>query len=229
MKVVLSGGTGWIGGEVVRQCLDHPSITSVVLLLRRDPSGAVAENPKAKVIILKDFTSYDEATIKELQTADAAIWCLGTFTGNEKVDIEYPLKFINTIKARPSQSTQFRYVQLGGAFTEPPPKEGEKERTLWYFPNGRRVRGAVEARVLGASEEGPESKFVVYLVKPGGVAAKDGIVSNIEKCLMGDTLGIRVHELAATMVDLALQGNEQKVFRNREIISHAKKVLERSN
>ena len=87
MKVVLSGSTGFMGGEVLTQCLNHPSITSVLVLTRRDPED-LAQNPKAKVIIVKDFTSYDEITINELKTADAAIWCMGTFNGDESVDIE---------------------------------------------------------------------------------------------------------------------------------------------
>ena len=66
MKVVLSGSTGFIGSEVLTQCLNHPSITSVLVLTRRDP-GDLAEHPKAKVIIVKDFASYDELTMNELQ------------------------------------------------------------------------------------------------------------------------------------------------------------------
>ena len=224
MKVVLSGSTGFIGGEVLTQCLNHPSVTSVVVLTRRDPGG-LAENPKAKVIIVKDFASYDEPTIDELKLADAALWCIGTYDGNEKVDIEYPLTFIEAIKTRPPGSTPFRYVHLGGAFTEPPPKEGQRERSLWFFVNGRRIRGAAEARVLESAEDGSQSESAVYVVKPGAVLPKN--IAILQRCI-GDSLSIRINELGATMVDLAVQGNEQKVFRNQEIISHARKLQEKS-
>lgn len=224
MKVVLSGSTGYIGGEVLTQCLNHPSVTSVLILTRRDPEH-LAENPKAKVIIVEDFTSYDEPTINELKTANAAIWCLGTYTGNEKVDVEFPLTFIEAIKTRPAGSTPFRYVQLGGAFTEPPPKEGEGERSLWFFKNGRRVRGAAEARVLEAAEVGSRSEFEVYVVKPGVVLPKERAI--FQRCI-GDSLSIKIDELGAVMVDLAVQGNEQKVFRNQEIARHARKLQEKS-
>lgn len=213
MKVVLSGSTGYIGGEVLTQCLDHPSITSVVVLTRRDPGG-LAKNPKVKLIVVNDFTSYDEVAINELKTADAAIWCLGTYNGNEKVDIEYPLTFIKSIKTRPIGSKQFRYVQLGGAFTEPPPKEGQKERSLWYYANGRRVRGAAEARVLECSEDGDQSAFTVYLVKPGAVLPKSGAIL---QCVLGSSLSIGISELGATMIDLAVLGNEKRVFQNNDI------------
>lgn len=225
MKVVLSGGTGYIGREVLTQCLNHPSITSVLVLTRRDP-GDLAENPKAKVITVKDFTSYDEPTINELETADAAIWCLGTFNGDERVDIEYPLTFIKAIKTRPSGLRHFRYVQLGGAFTEPPPKDGQKERSLWYYANGRRVRGAAEARVLESAKDGSQGDFTVYVVKPGAVLPKGGTF--LPRCILGDSLSIGINELGATMVDLAVHGNEQKVFHNREIIKHGMKLQEKT-
>lgn len=222
MKVVLSGCTGYIGGEVLTQCLNHPSITSVLVLTRRDP-GNLAENPKAKVIIVKDFTFYDESTINELKTADAAIWCMGTFNGDEKVDIEYPLAFIKAIKARPPRPTHFRYIQLGGAFTEMPPKEGQKERSLWFYANGRRVRGAAEARVLESAEDGSQGTFTAYVVKPGAV-----LPTILPRCISVDSLSIGINELGATMVDLAIRGQEQKVFHNREIIEYGRKLQEKS-
>lgn len=225
MKVVLSGSTGYIGGEVLTQCLNHPSITSVLVLTRRNP-GDLAENSKVKVIIVKDFTLYDELTVKDLKTADAAIWCMGTFNGDESVDIEYPLAFIKAIKTRPPGSTHFRYVQLGGAFTEPPPKDGQKERSLWFYANGRRVRGVAEAKVLESAEDGSQSGFTVYVVKPGAVLPKDRAI--LQRCILGDSLSIRINELGATMVDLAVQGNKQKVFNNREIIKHGRKLQEES-
>lgn len=228
MKVILSGGTGYIGGAVLSQCLNDPSITSVLILTRRDP-GNVAENPKAKVILVNDFTTYDEYTIDEFRTADAAIWCLGTFNGDEKVDIEYPLAFIKAIKTRrPPGSKPFRYVQLGGAFTEPPPQKGQNERSLWFFANGRHVRGAAEARVLELAEDGAESGFTVYLVKPGAVLPT--AYGAVQRCIsaVGDSVSVEMNDLRATMVDLAVNGNEQKVFSNRDIIEHGRKLQEMS-
>ncbi|KEF63783.1 uncharacterized protein A1O9_01761 [Exophiala aquamarina CBS 119918] len=224
MKVVLSGSTGYIGGEVLRECLDHPSITSVIVLTRRDP-GSIADNAKAKVIIVKDFTAYDEATISELRTADAAIWCLGTMTGDERVDIEFPLAFIKIIKTRPIGSKPFRFVQLSGALTEPPPKDGQQARALWFFANGRRVRGLMEAKVLETAEDASPAEYAVYLVKPAGVAPKT-TTGTILRCIMGDSLSISIRDLSLAVVGLAVNGNEQKVLSNREIMSYARSLRE---
>lgn len=223
MKVVLSGATGFIGYEVLTQCLNHPSITSVIALTRRDLN--LAANSKVKVIKVKDFTSYDEATVDELRTADAAIWCMGTNTGDQKVDIEYPLTFIKAIKTRSSASTTpFRYVHVGGAFTEPPLQEGEQGRHLWFYAHGRRTRGAMETRVM--EEDDPDCGFVVYMVKPGAVLSNNG--NMLLKYIIGDSMSIQNNELGAAMIDLAVNGNEQKLFNNQELLNHGRKLLEKS-
>lgn len=223
MKIVISGGTGYIGSGVLAQCLAHPSISSVLILSRRDVA-TVTGHPKAKVIIMKDFTSYEQPIVDELASADAAIWCLGTSYGDERVDIDFPLAFINIIKGRPPGSKSFRYIQLSGAFTEPPPSEGQEPRPLWFFANGRRVRGATEAKVLETDESGPQARFTVYLVKPGGVLPDGGAF--IQKWITGDSLSITLSELGAAMVDLAVNGNDQKVFSNQELIGYGRSVIQ---
>lgn len=248
MKVVLSGATGYIGSQVLRRCLEHPSISQVLVLTRRD-IGPLGQHPKAKVLIIRDFTLYDdEATTAELLTADAAIWCLGTSSGNYKVDIEFPLAFIKAIKtrqARPSLGGEsssastgnaFRYIQLGGALTEPPPKKGQPERPLWFFAQGRRIRGALEPAVLnessdnnGTVEDSQSNRpsFTTYLVKPGGVAPA-WVPAFVMKYIFGQNIGVSIENLAATMIDLALHGADQRVFLNREIIAYASKLREKS-
>jgi thioester reductase-like protein len=73
MKVVLTGTTGFVGAEVLRQCLIHPSITSVIVLSRRALDPAIAD-PKLKVVIHEDFTSYPPHVLDELKGAEACIW-----------------------------------------------------------------------------------------------------------------------------------------------------------
>ena len=72
MKVVLTGTTGFVGTEVMTQCLSQPAITSIVALSRR-PIDSVT-HPKLKVVILEDFTVYGEDVLKELEGAEACIW-----------------------------------------------------------------------------------------------------------------------------------------------------------
>lgn len=73
MKVVITGATGFIGHEVLKQCIEHPRVTSIVVLSRRHPPRPV-ESPKVEVVILDDFLEYSESTISRIRGADACIW-----------------------------------------------------------------------------------------------------------------------------------------------------------
>lgn len=71
MKVILTGTTGFIGKEILHQCVKHNSITSIVILTR---SPLEINDPKVKVLIHKDFSSYPDNILKELNGAESCIW-----------------------------------------------------------------------------------------------------------------------------------------------------------
>lgn len=79
MKFILTGCTGFIGGEVLLQCLQNPAITSVIALSRRQLPEAFAKDPKLNVVIIKDFNSYPDSVLEDLKGADACIWYLTQF------------------------------------------------------------------------------------------------------------------------------------------------------
>lgn len=74
MKVILTGATGFIGGEVLLQALGHPSITSLICLTRKALPEAVTSNPKVKVINLDEFSSYPPEILSQLEGAESCIW-----------------------------------------------------------------------------------------------------------------------------------------------------------
>ena len=73
MKIIVTGSTGTVGSELVRESVTDDSIEKITLLAR---SPANITHPKIKEIIHKDFLHYTglENVFKE---ADACIWCLG--------------------------------------------------------------------------------------------------------------------------------------------------------
>lgn len=73
MKVILTGVTGFIGGEVLSQCLKNPAVTSIVALSRRKLLETI-KDPKLEVVIMEDFNSYPEPVLEKLAGADACIW-----------------------------------------------------------------------------------------------------------------------------------------------------------
>ena len=74
MKIILTGSTGFVGGEVLQQCLKNPTITSVVAVVRRNLPESVTKDPKLKTIILKDFNTYPDDVLQELSGAEACVW-----------------------------------------------------------------------------------------------------------------------------------------------------------
>jgi uncharacterized protein YbjT (DUF2867 family) len=79
MKLVVSGATGFVATEVIRQSLSNPRITSVLALARRPvtvpenlPPGA--DTSKLKSVVVEDFGKYSDDAKKQLEGADACIW-----------------------------------------------------------------------------------------------------------------------------------------------------------
>jgi uncharacterized protein YbjT (DUF2867 family) len=75
MKLIITGASGFIGGEVLSRALASPGITSVIALLRRPLTDSKhTSNPKLKVVINEDFTAYPPSVLKQLDGAQACIW-----------------------------------------------------------------------------------------------------------------------------------------------------------
>jgi len=84
MKLILSGATGHVGTEVIRQSLLNPKVTSMIALTRRpiDVSAIAAgmgigkdvKVDKIKSVVLQDFMDYPDEVKKDLADADACIW-----------------------------------------------------------------------------------------------------------------------------------------------------------
>jgi len=75
MKLIITGASGFVGSEVVRQSLLRSDITSVVALSRQAITAPAGTDPaKLKSVVLKDYGTYPEDVKKELAGASACIW-----------------------------------------------------------------------------------------------------------------------------------------------------------
>lgn len=75
MNLIIAGSTGSLGGELIRQSLRIPAVSSVVALGRRPfpvPEGTDAA--KLKSVVVEDFGSYSDNVRKEFEGANACIW-----------------------------------------------------------------------------------------------------------------------------------------------------------
>ncbi|KAE8448542.1 hypothetical protein EG329_009423 [Mollisiaceae sp. DMI_Dod_QoI] len=228
MKVILSGATGFIGGEVLNQALIHPSITSLVCLTRKPLPEAIASIPKVKVIIINDFTSYSPEILSQLEGAECCIWALGSPAHKSsnleecrKIEIGYThaaaeafaKSLVPSLKA---QGKSFRFVYLSGKFAE-----RETEKHLWFLHDSRTIKGTVENGLLVIQEKEPS--FEVSIARPGGVLAKDTILPNV---LVGATMSIKVDELAAAMISEAVESSKgTRTFESDELRKKGIEIL----
>lgn len=74
MKILFVGATGMIGGGVLKQCLAHPSVTSVVAFARRELPANLSNNPKLSSVIIKDFAAWPEDVLQAHSDAAGMIW-----------------------------------------------------------------------------------------------------------------------------------------------------------
>ena len=79
MKLVVTGATGFVATEIIRQSLSIPKITSVIALARRPVSPPLNLSPAADAsklhsAVLDNYGSYPDHVIKQLAGADACIW-----------------------------------------------------------------------------------------------------------------------------------------------------------
>jgi uncharacterized protein YbjT (DUF2867 family) len=74
MKIIITGVTGFIGGEILRQAIADPAITAVFTLSRKPLPDALARLPKVTSIIHKDFAEYPKSLLEQLRGAEACIW-----------------------------------------------------------------------------------------------------------------------------------------------------------
>lgn len=76
MHLILTGATGLVGAAVLDSMLAQESISRISILSRR-PVKMAEGHDKAKVIIHKDFKTYDKALLDELRDAQGCVWALG--------------------------------------------------------------------------------------------------------------------------------------------------------
>ncbi|KAJ7446768.1 hypothetical protein FB451DRAFT_1148321 [Mycena latifolia] len=220
MKIILTGTTGFIGTEVLAQCLRNPTITTIVVLSRRLLPETVSADPKVQVIVMKDFKIYPEEVVKQLEGADACIWSMGTTDAIPELEIDYPLAFARAIAPTlVAQQKQFRYMHTSGVLAE-----RDQTKSLLFLQEGRRIKGTAENEVLAyAKEKVHEGRWETYIVKPAMVLHTEGdVLKRMGGCVLGT---VKVNELAAVMIDVVRNGNKEQIIQNAEIVARGKALV----
>jgi len=227
MRLVIVGATGMVGGYALRYALDHTAVGCVPAIGRR---ALGISHPKLQEILHHDFA--DCSTLAEpLSGQDAAVFCLGTYTGSVS-DVElrtitagYTIEFARVLRSS-SPTAAFSFLSGSGA-----------------DPTGRsriafaRYKGEAENALLAAGFPG------VYIFRPAYIypvqPRKEPNLSYrvlraiypLFRVLFPNQV-IRADDLARAMVDVVVRvGQEPQnvVFENRNIRAIVRSFIAKSN
>ena len=115
-RLVIVGATGMVGGYALRYALDHPAVGSVTAIGRRKLG---ISHPKLKEVLHGDFTDCS-SLVEALSGQDAAVFCLGAYTGAvpetelRKVTVDYTIEFARVLRIG-SPAAAFSFLSGSGA------------------------------------------------------------------------------------------------------------------
>ena len=116
VRLVIVGATGMVGGFALRYALERPMVDAVTSIGRREVGFS---HPKLREILhndLADCSSLADA----LAGQDAAVFCLGTYTGAvpdaelRRITVDYTIEFARVLQAS-SPNASFSFLSGNGA------------------------------------------------------------------------------------------------------------------
>jgi uncharacterized protein YbjT (DUF2867 family) len=214
-NLVIVGASGMVGGYALRYALDHPAVERVTAIGRRKLG---ISHPKLMDIRHRDFA--DCSALKDaLSGQDAAVFCLGAYTGVvpdaelHKITVDYTIEFARALRGS-SPDAAFSFLSGNGA--DPTGRsripfaryKGEAEKALLAvgFPRVCIFRPAYIYPIEPRNEPNFSYRFL------------RGIYPVFRRLL--PNLVIRSDDLARAMVDANVRGREERgdlVLENRDI------------
>jgi uncharacterized protein YbjT (DUF2867 family) len=214
-RLVIVGTTGMVGGYALRYALEQPGVELVMSIGRRKVG---ISHPKLTEVLHSDFADCSALT-EVLRGQDAAIFCLGTYTGAvtdaelRRITVDYAVEFARVLRVG-SPDAAFSFLSGYGA--DP---TGQSRMAF------ARYKGEAEKALLGA---GFPSVYVfrpayIYPVEPRkepnlSYRLLRGIYP-VFRVLFPNQV-IRADDLARAMVDVAVRGRGERgavVLENRDI------------
>ena len=75
-KIIVTGATGFVGSNVVKQCIKDEVVDEILVLTRKPIDEELLRNPKVKVIQHEEFSQYPDELLEQLRGAMGCIWCV---------------------------------------------------------------------------------------------------------------------------------------------------------
>jgi len=214
-RLAIVGATGMVGGYALRYALEHPAVSHVTAIGRRKLGIA---HPKLEEVVHPDFAD-GSALAEPLSRQDAAVYCIGAYTGAvpdavlRKITVDYTIEFARVLRGS-SPDAAFSFLSGGGA-------DPTGQSRIAYA----RFKGEAEQALLAAGFP------CVYIFRPGyiypveprkepnfGYRLLRGIYP-VFRVLFPNQV-IRADDLARAMVDVTVRGRGEHggvVLENRDI------------
>jgi uncharacterized protein YbjT (DUF2867 family) len=211
MKIILTGATGFTGGEVLRQALADPEIAQVTVLTRRELEW---KHPKLHTVVLEDFEDYSKL---ELSDHAACIWCLGVSQAQAgkdeytRITLDYA---VAAAKAMYASNPQMKFCFVSGRSADPT----EQRSSLQAKIKGRTERKLAElggllfvfrpGYIRPTARTGPRKDFARLLAPIGAIFS-----------LFGEDYSVDCDKLAYCLLDVAKYGADHTLLVNREFLN----------
>lgn len=209
----------------MQQTLLRSDISEVIAITRKPLSSP---DPRLHNVTIPDFGNLDaisDSTWLQISGADALVWAMGSYTFDDDVNLKFPLAFQEALArrmgAREGKSRPFRFILLGGAFTET-----NQSRWLYFLGGQRRMKGLLETQTLQFAEAiSSNVNWHAHIIKPAGVLmGGDTYTNGTAEYMFGLDFVIRGEELGAFVADLAVRGNEKRVIENKEMVETGRRL-----
>ncbi len=221
-RLVIVGATGMVGGYALRIALENSAVGSVTSIGRKKLG---ISHPKLTEVLHSNFADCS-ALAETLLGQDAAVFCLGTYTGSvsdadlRRITVDYTIEFARVFQGS-SPGAALSFLSGSGA------DQTGRSRVPFALYKGQAENGLLAAgfpRVyifrpacIYPVESRKEPNFSYRLLRA---------IYPLFRLLFSNQV-IRSDDLARVMVDVAVRGTEESrgpVFENREIRAMALRI-----
>lgn len=209
MRLIVTGASGFAGGEVLRQASADPDIEKILLLTRRTVGSVAA---KVEERIHETFLDYSGVDFRDW---DACIWCLGVsqtaVSEARYVEITHDYA-VRAASAMFAANPNMRFCFVSGRGADPTEQatrlfgriKGRTERALAVL--SPRVTSFRPAYIKPTRATGPRRDAARYLAPIGTVLS-----------WISDDLSVDCDQLARCLIGVARHGSLAPMLDNRAI------------
>lgn len=212
MKIIVTGATGLVGAEVLRQAILDKDVEEITALVRRPID---ISHPKIKTVIHSDFLNF--SGLEDLfKSYDAMVWALGisqTQVSKQQYEVityDYTMAAANAIQ-KSNPEIAFLFVSGGGADST------EKSSTIFA-----RVKGKTENALIKLEPK------KLYCVRPAGIKPihKNPNTSFLNKLfiplfpifeILTPNFVIASDKLAIAILRILKNGSDKIIIENKEL------------